>query len=388
METKKKALCLASMASNLDNFNRNNVKILQSLGYEVTLASNFESGEDTNSAEKIESFVREMKDGGVHITQIDFSRSIKNIGGQIKSYNQVKKLIDQKFDLIHCHSPICAAYTRICAKKYRNEGVSKVIYTAHGFHFYDGAPIKNWLIYYPAEKTLSRYTDVLITINKEDFERARDKFFSKEVKYIPGVGIDVRKFIDCNVSKESKRKELHISERNFVLLSVGELNKNKNHQVVIKALAEVDNPNIEYCIAGIGSEMDNLKILTNRLGLSKQVHFLGYRSDVDELCRMSDAFVFPSIREGLGLAALEAMASGLPIVTSKAGGIKDYSIDGVTGFSCNSGDVNGFAHAIRKLEENHELCLKMGKQNASSALKYDYAEVGKIMKDIYMSVSD
>ena len=163
---KKKALCLASMASNLDNFNRNNVKVLQSLGYEVTLASNFHSDEDSNSSEKIAAFVKEMRKANVRIVQINFSRKISNITGQLHSYYQVKKLLSQGFDLIHCHSPICAAITRICARKYQKAGKTRVVYTAHGFHFYDGAPKKNWIVYYPIEKFLSRYTDVLITINK------------------------------------------------------------------------------------------------------------------------------------------------------------------------------------------------------------------------------
>ena len=165
---KKKALCLASMASNLDNFNRNNVKLLQELDYDVTLAANFRTSEDSSSQKKINSFRKEMKEDGVHTVQIDFSRKVANVKKQIKSIGQVRRLLAQGYDLIHCHTPICAAITRLCARRYQKKGVTKVIYTAHGFHFFKGAPIKNWIFFFPVEKWLSRYTDVLININKED----------------------------------------------------------------------------------------------------------------------------------------------------------------------------------------------------------------------------
>lgn len=230
----KKALMIASMASMLRNFNLNNIRLLRDLGYEVTLAANFRT-EDSNSPESIQKFRQQMNKEGVLIRQIDFTRKIGNIKGHIKSYKQVQKLANENFDLIHCHSPICAAITRYVFR--REPG--KIIYTAHGFHFYKGAPLQNWLLYYPIEKWLSRYTDILITINKEDYKRAKEKFHPKRTEYVPGVGIDVEKIQAVQVDRESKRRELGIGKDDFLLLSVGELNKNKNHEVVIRALAEL-----------------------------------------------------------------------------------------------------------------------------------------------------
>ena len=131
---------------------------------------------------------------GVHIRQIDFSRSLGKVRQQLQSGRQVKELLAEGFDLVHCHSPICAAITRACARKYRKSGRTKVIYTAHGFHFFDGAPLKNWLIYYPVEKAMSRYTDTLITINSDDYERAKEQLHAVNTVYLHGVGIDLKRW--------------------------------------------------------------------------------------------------------------------------------------------------------------------------------------------------
>ena len=227
-QSHKEALCIASVASNLDNFNRNNVMILQSLGYEVTLAANFSSKEDINSQEKVDAFAKEMRAIDVRIINIDFSRSPLKVVYQIKSILQVRKLLARKFDLIHCHTPVCSVIVRILAQKYRKKIGTKVFYTAHGFHFFKGAPLKNWLVFYPIEKWMSRYTDVLITINKEDYRRASKKFHAKKTVYIPGVGIDTEKF-SRNLYSERKvtalRTELGLSSDEKMLLSVGDHNK-------------------------------------------------------------------------------------------------------------------------------------------------------------------
>ncbi len=389
MINNKKALCLASMASNLDNFNRNNVKILQSLGYEVTLAANFNTIEDTNSQEKIKSFIEEMMRENVIIQQIDFTRHISNIKGLIKSYKQVKTLIDKKYELIHCHSPICAAITRLCAKKYQKKGMCKVIYTAHGFHFYNGAPIKNWLIYYPIEKLLSNYTDVIITINKEDYDRAKKKFKSKKTIYIPGIGVNTKKFAkkllsenDITSFRQEKRRALNIENNSFVITSVGELNQNKNHSVIIKALKKCNDTQIHYIIVGQGILFSELNELIKNLGLSQQVHLLGYRSDVNDIYRLSDVCVFPSIREGLGLAAVEGMASSLPLIVSDNRGTRDF-LNKDNAITCKYNDVDAFANAILVLKENRKLCEEMGNKNQLLSKKFDISVVECKMRELY-----
>ena len=249
---------------------------------------------------------------------------------------------------------------RLASRKVRKNG-TKVIYTAHGFHFYKGAPLKNWVLYYPIERLLARYTDVLTTINIEDYERAKKSFKAKKIKYIPGVGIDTNRFQQIDVNKLVKRQEIGVPEDSFVVLSVGELNKNKNHETVIKAIARLNNPNVYYVICGQGVLEDYLKKLIKELGLERQIKLLGFRKDIGEICKVADLFVFPSFREGLSVALMEAMASGLPIVCSEIRGNVDLVKDQKGGYLVKPEDVNGFRMNIDKLVKDEALKEHDGK---------------------------
>ena len=319
------------------------------------------------------------REWNLKVYQMDFNRSPLN-KGNIKAYKQLKKLVsDNHYDIVHCHTPVAGAIARMVCRKFRKDGL-KVIYTAHGFHFYNGAPLKNWLIYYPIEKFCSRFTDVLITINSEDFERAEKKMKAKCVDYIPGVGIDVDKFADAVVDRAAKRRELGIPEDAFLLFSVGELNKNKNHQIVIRALAELKNPDIHYMIAGQGPLYDFLLDLAKNLHVSDQIHLLGYRNDTAELYKTADVDVFPSIREGLGLAAVEGMAAGLPLICSDNRGTREYARVGENAIVCNK--LIEYVQAIDYLQaaENSE---SLGENARVVANRFDKNNVNKIMMKIY-----
>lgn len=253
---------------------------------------------------------------------IPFERSplkLKNI----TAYKQLKRIIDeQAYDIIHCHTPVGAMIARLAAIGARKKG-TKVIYTAHGFHFFKGAPLLNWLIYYPVEWALAHITDVLITINKEDYARAQ-KFKAKKVCYVPGVGIDLERLNNVRPNaREALRNELGIPQDAIVVLSVGEVNENKNHRTVIKAIAQIDRKDIWYVICGRGPLMEEHKKLANELGVGNRVILTGYRTDVAEFYRMADMFAFLSYREGLPVALMEAMACGLPCVASRIRGNTD-----------------------------------------------------------------
>lgn len=314
-----KVLMLASVASMIDQFNIPNIKLLIEMGYQVDVACNFIDG-NTCSDAKIAELKNKLKEMGVDWYQIDFARSVKHILQNIKAYRQVLKLMQtNRYAFIHCHSPIGGVCGRLAGHKTN----TKVIYTAHGFHFYKGAPLLNWFIYYPIEKFLSRYTDVLITINKEDYAVAKNKMYAKMTEYIPGVGIDVEKIQNTKVDRNKKRHELGIPEDAIVLLSVGELSKRKNHEVVIRALAQIKDKNVAYAICGKGSLERYLKDLARQLGVYNRVFFLGFRTDVIEICKASDIFVFPSLQEGLPVALMEAMACNLSCIVSDIRGNTD-----------------------------------------------------------------
>lgn len=377
----KKALQVASVASMIDQFNMENIKILQQLEYEVDVAANFEFG-NTSSQSRVEVFKEELNYKGIKIYNLLFHRKIFNIVN-LKVYKELKNIINTNdYEIIHCHSPIVAVLTRLASRKARKKG-TKVIYTAHGFHFFKGAPLLNWLVYYPIEWVCSWITDVLITINEEDYEIAKKRMKSKKVYYVPGVGVDIEKFANIEVDRIKKRRELGVAEDAIVLLSVGELNKNKNHQVIIEAMALIENKNIHYCIVGKGSEKEELLKLASRYKMSDRVHFLGFREDVGEIYKSSDVFCFPSKREGLGLSAIEAMATGLPIITSNIHGINDYSQEGITGYKCNPIVVEEFKIAIENLVLDQNLRNKMRIYNMNFVKKFDKKIVQEKMKKIY-----
>jgi len=301
----------------------------------------------------------------------------------IKAYFELKAILkSEKYDIIHGHTPMGGALTRLCGKQHRKAGL-RIMYTTHGFHFCKGAPLLNWLLYYPIERWLSKYTDTLITINKEDFELAKQKMKAKKIYYISGIGVDTARFANPDVDRASKRKELGIPSDAIVLISVGELNINKNQQIVIKALSKIKIDTLYYVICGNGHWDKILCSLCKDFRIENRVLFLGYRSDTVDLLHMSDVFVLPSLREGLGLAAIEAMACGLPIITSNIHGIKDYSENGATGYSCSPTDVDGFAGAISALVDDAGLRKKMGTHNIAVAKKFDLSGSLRDMERIY-----
>ena len=323
------------------------------------------------------------KEFGCRVFSLSCSRSPMD-KGNLAAIGQIRSLVErEKYDIVHCHTPIAAACTRIACRKFREAWGLKVFYTAHGFHFYKGAPLKNWLIYYPVEKICSRFTDKLITINCEDFELAKRKMRAKEVLYVPGVGIDLSRFQNIQVDRRAKRSEIGVPEDAFLLMSVGELNENKNHKVIIEALARLNHPKVHYAIAGMGGKRDYLLELAKEFGVSERVHLLGFRKDIPELNHSADVFCLPSRREGLGLSAIEAMACGMPIITSNTHGINDYSVDGVTGYKCNPTDADGFAAALDKLVNDRNLRMKMGQENMVRAKKYESNTIISLLKKIY-----
>lgn len=310
--------------------------------------------------------------------------------GNLKAYTKLKKVIDEGgYDIIHCHTPVGAMLTRLAAKQARKNG-TKVFYTAHGFHFYKGAPAINWLLYYPVEKWLSRYTDVLITINKEDYERAKT-FKAGRVCYVPGVGIDLKKFNAGYVDKEQKRKEIGVAPDDFVLLSVGELIPRKNHDAVIRAMSVLKQnaslEHIEYMICGRGVYEADLRKLAEELGVADHIHFMGYRNDISEICNCADLFVFMSHQEGLPVALMEAMACGLPAVCSNIRGNTDLIDDGVTGLISNN-TPEELAEVINKMRNDAVLRDRLASAALQKIKQFDLSSVEDEMTKIYGGVSN
>ncbi|MGF3182946.1 glycosyltransferase [Facklamia sp. P12934] len=379
----KKALLVASVASMIKQFNMDNIQILLNMGYQVTVATNF-SDPGTIPLKDSEELINELIDLKVDLVQIEIVRNPFNLKN-FNSYNRLKKLINNTyFDIIHCHSPIGGVLTRLAAVKTREKG-SKLVYTAHGFHFFENGPIKNWL-FYPIERFLSKKTDVLITINNEDFKRA-SSWKNCEVKSVPGVGVDTQKFLKNITNKRTIKNNLGLPIDSRIVLSVGELSDRKNHLVGIEVLNILKDKSIHYVICGKGGQLEKLQELVNKYHLKDNVHFLGYINNLESIYGVSDVFLFPSKREGLGLAGIEAMASGLPILTSNINGINDYSVDGETGFSYEPSDYKGFSRGLKKiLNMSPHKIEEISKNNRNKSLKYDQSVVNQIMKEIYKNL--
>lgn len=353
----KKVLIVASVISFIEWFNRENLLYLKNgLDCDVHVACNMQYMEDTD-VDRTVRFIDDMKKSGIVFHDIHFDRSPFG-RGNLKAYKTLKHLVDDgRFDLIHCHTPAASVLTRLAARKARKRG-AVIMYTCHGFHFHRAAPRKNWILYYPIERLLSRFCDYLVTINAEDYQRAAS-FHSCQVRYIPGVGVDLRRFQVAEIDRKAYRDALGIPEEAILILSLGELIERKNHEVIIRAIAQLKRPDLHYAICGKGPLKDYLTALSQELGIGEQVHLLGFRTDVPEICHAADIGAFPSKIEGLGLAGIEMMASGLPLVASNVHGILDYVKDGVTGFACPPDDAGAFADVIEKLTEQPNTADRM-----------------------------
>ncbi len=367
----KKILIVSTVSRQFYLFEQGNIEVLKSLGYEVHGAANFEDANERLDALEI---IRHPFD----IQRSPFS--LRNI----RAYKQLKKIIyEQKFDLIHCHSPMGGFLTRLVGKAL---GLKNILYTAHGFHFYKGAPIFNWLAYYPIERWLSKYTALLITINTEDFKRAKT-FKTCRVEHIAGIGINLEGLNKNKFLKQEKRKALSIHEDTNIILSVGELNKNKNHEIIIKALSKITHKDFVYVICGQGELDEYLSILIKDLNLENKVKLLGFRDDINEICLSADLFVFPSRREGLSVSLMEAMATGLPIIASKIRGNTDLIVENEGGFLVSKEDINEYAYLINKIISDKDIKKRLALFNIKRSKFYNKENIKFEMKRIYSEVN-
>lgn len=376
---KKKVLFVATVVkTHIMEFHIPYLKLFQDMGWETAVAAK-------NDYEDPKDCVIPFCD---HYYNIPFAR-IPWKPDNIKSYRMLKTIIDQgDYDIIHCHTPVGAMIARLAAASARKKG-TKVIYTAHGFHFFKGAPLLNWLVYFPAEWCLGGLTDVLITINKEDYAFAQKHIHAKRIEYVPGVGIDTARFGAGSRDRAEKRWELGFGDSDFLAITVAEMTKNKNHTTVLKAMALLkDRPEFDhfhYLICGRGEQWPALEAEAKELGIADHVTFLGYRHDVPELCRCSDLFVFMSLREGLPVALMEAMSCGLPAICQRIRGNTDLIDDGIEGdFIANS--PQAVADAMLAMYQDPQRRCQMGGNATEKVKQFDKENIHRMVRDIYLSV--
>lgn len=373
-----KMLYILNVANRINSFCMSSIIAAKNLGIEYHIAGNW-SYKDENDR------INDEKKYGIRIHQVDFIRSPLNINNR-KAYKQLDKIVSQeKFDVIHCNTPIGGLLGRIVAKKHK---ISNVIYQAHGFHFYKGAPKLNWLIYYPIEKLLAKYTDTLITINQEDFELAKAKFRLRnngQVHYVAGVGMDLETVKSVNADRKEKRKSLGFTENDTVLISAGRLDANKNNETTIRAVSKV--PDIKLILCGDGELKNGLSNLVKELNIEDRVLFLGNRSDIFELYESADIFIMLSFREGLSRSILEAMAFGLPCIASNIRGNADLIEDGIGGYLVPATDVDLISKKIQDLADNKSAREQMSNSNKKNIVNFSLDVAVSQIQHIYENVN-
>ena len=382
----QKVLMTASVASMIDQFNLPNISLMRKMGYEVHVACNFKKG-NTCDMKQIAMLKQRLSDMHVVYHQWDCPRNIWPAFRCIRAYCQLMKIMDRyTFAWVHCHSPIGGALTRMAAHAH---GI-RVVYTAHGFHFYKGASIGKWMLYYPVEKLLAYWTDVLITVNKEDYRFAMRNLNVGDIRHIPGVGIDTKIFANKRPMRETKKElcgKFQFSQNRILLLSVGELSKRKNHKAVLSALAGLSGNRICCLICGQGVLAEKLTVWARKLEISENVRMPGFMENMTQIYQGADIFVFPSLQEGLPVALMEAMAAGLPCIVSDIRGNRDLIDDGYGGRLFLPTDINRLQQCILELLSDQSLRERYGAYNRRKIAAYDRKVVNKRMRKVYAGMN-
>lgn len=369
-----KVLLTATVQSHICQFHKPLVEVLHEHGCEVHVAAK------DNLAEK-----NGLKlDFVEKVFNVDFARSPKSTDN-IKAYKQLKKIIeDGQYDIIHCNTPMGGIVTRLAAIKARKRG-TKVIYTAHGFHFYQGAPKKNWIVFYPIEKFFSKFTDILITITAEDYSLASEKFYCKIV-HIHGVGVNEKRYYPVEHTKQNElREELGFKPTQRIVLCVGELLPNKNQKMAIHMMQEVvkSYPDAKLLLAGNGPEKGSLENEIVACGLQDNVTLLGYCTFLEKYQRIADVLVACSHREGLPLNLVEAMLTENPVVASVNRGHRELIVDGKNGYLVSN--VEEMVERVNELLSDDGKREEMGKTARKYALNYCCTNVKSELESVYFT---
>ena len=379
---KKKALIVASAGGFLPQFEMGNARLLQSMGYEVYYAANLDNPVYPFDAAALEA-------EGFRLISIPAAKHPAHVRKNYRAFRILRRLIDTEgITLVHCHNPVSGMVARLAARFSRTR--PKVIYTAHGFHFFRGAGWKAWALYGTAERVLARMTDCIITINREDTANA-ERFHLRDGGMrvqIPGIGVSTDRFAPNPERGAEMRRELGIPANAFHIVSASELNRNKNIETVLRAIARCGDPDLRYTICGCGPLEMQLRGLIRSLGLEGQARLAGVRDDMDAVLCSADCFTFSSLREGLGMAALEALSSGVPVIAADNRGTREYMRDGGNGIVCAPESAEEFAAAIRRLKADPETRRAMGLRGRETAMEFSKERTAAIMRTVYEAMGD
>lgn len=368
-----KALLVASVQSHIAQFHRPLIKVLKEKGYTVDVAAR-------DNLEEKNGLQIEHVD---HIYDVPFHRSPirkQNRG----AFRQLKKIIEEgDYDIISCNTPVASVLTRIAAKNARKNG-TRVFYMAHGFHFYNGAPIKNWVLYYPIEKVSAHLADTIITITSEDYARAASEF-KTNVVYMHGAGADQDKFLSVTPEENEKFRHAMGYDKHFVILCTGELNANKNQKTLINAMVSVlkKHPEALLLLAGNGPKHDDLQKQIDTLNLNKEAVLLDYHPDIERYANACDLVISLSHREGLPMNIVEGMICEKPVVVSRNRGHNELVKDGVNGMFVNADDPEDVSEKIIYMIEHPEVRAELAAAGRETAKLYQRDNIEKEIRRVY-----
>lgn len=367
---KKRILYIASTEIHLLSFHLPYLKWFKSQGFEVHVAYN---GKNKIPFADIN-------------WDIPFGRSPFE-KTNLKAYKQLKKIINENYyELIHCHTPMASIITRLSSIKSRKKNATKVLYTAHGFHFFKGSPIKNWLIYYPIEILMSVLTDAIITINSEDYKNLLDNKFRSKGKYlINGIGINPERLELKNYDVEKVRKNLNLTPKDFIILYIAEFVERKNHKFIIYSLSKylTSHPDIKIIFAGGGELINDMKKLVNKLKLNKSIIFIGFVKDIGKYISIADIGISASKQEGMPIGISELIFYEKPVVVSDERGHRELIVENENGFIYEQNNNEKFVSYIHKLYSNKELYDEISKNSKRTIEKFMINTSLKQMIDIY-----
>lgn len=366
-----KILFVANIHKHFRAFHILYIEYLQSQGYEVHVAAN-------DGVTRVDEADKQFD---ICINRNPFSTA------NIKAVRELKNIIKkEQYDLIHCHTAMGSVVARLAAKSFRKKGL-KVLYTAHGFHFYKGSPKKYWMLYYPMEKYLSRYTDGIITINREDYDLLESRNFKNAHSFlINGVGVRRKNFHPITIDEKLSLRALNgVLKDDFILVYAAEYIHRKNHDFLIESIMSLKAkiPNLKMLLAGRGQRFEEIKGLIQQKQLQETVFQLGFRTDIDAIYKLSDVGISTSKQEGLGLNLVEEMMCGLPVVATIDRGHKEVVDHNENGFLYEQNNHQQFQDYIIQLYKDKELRKAMGVAAQEKAEKFEMDNCLSQMAKIY-----
>lgn len=372
----KKVLYVTTVSRTINAFLIPHINMLLDNGYEVHCACSIDKPVD-----------KELQRIGVKIFEVPFSRNPLGIGN-IKAFIKLEELQRiNDYDIVHVHTPIAAIYGRLLKLNFPS---LRIIYTAHGYHFLKGGSKLGWILYYPIEKIMAKFTDVTININKEDYEITKEKLKPKKCYLLNGVGLDLDKYKKLS-SKEiqEKRKEFGLKDKDFVVLMVAEINKNKNHIQLINAMDILKDkyPNIKVLCIGDGTLKESLEKQIILRNLQNNIFMLGYRLDVNKLINISDIGILLSRREGLPRNIMEFMACGRKVIATDIRGCRDLICDETIGTLVNVDDYESTAKAIEKYYILNDKSFEVSEEIKKYDIENVNIELLKIYDDIELDIN-